>query len=910
MNNSEVFNYINNAMSLRAPQAEALKILSEVANVITFSKTSDNGDMLTAINTLGYSIKDFDRNFPSLCFSIATGVGKTRLMGAFITYLYITKNIKNFFIVAPNLTIYNKLITDFTPNTAKYVFMGIAEFAQNRPLIVTGDDYQNMGGLTSYLYDNHIKINIFNISKINREGEGRTKFRSFRETLGSSYFNYLQSLPDLVLLMDEAHRYRATAGMKIINELNAVLGLELTATAHDESGRQFANIVYNYALSQAVKDKYVKKPTIIGRTNFDKTVYNDEKLEEIKLIDGFKVHEDVKAELEVYASQRNIHRVKPFLLIVARDTVHANALKDKIDANEKYKGKVIVVHSNQKGAELDENVKLLLEVEKPDNPIEIVIHVNMLSEGWDVNNLYTIVPLRKADSKTLVEQSIGRGLRLPYGKHTGIDGLDRLNIVAHDKFAEIIKIAEEQGFQFQKIALADNDDVGNKVAVENTSSILAEILGDATDQRIGGTQTLFDLPKPNIIANPIDTPLNLSKEEIPLAGMILEKMEEKAKYVESLAEVKSDRRILEITEEIARKNSEEQLQLEDNNFKDKIRRLTKTLATRFVERQIKIPPIRIVRAMPKTGVEYQEFKLDLTPFNWLKPTQQNILAHDILENKRYEEGEAIFTKQYEYPQDYIIAKLMTHLPCASEKDMELLNFFAVQVVKHIERSAVDSDVEKILFFNSDKIADEIVLQADKHKSVPKIETKTDGFENEYIFLRNRPTKLLGNKEEGEQSFRERPRNLSKIKGIIFTGFTKCFSIKTKFDSDTERQLAVLLEDTQNVLKWERLSNEQARDTFKLLYNKEGEGLAAYCPDFVVETTDMKYIVETKSADNMTDNDVKAKQKIAMQWCAEATKYEVKRYGKVWTYLLIPHNELDPTRTFEKLTTDWKVKKGK
>jgi len=51
-------------------------------------------------------------------------------------------------------------------------------------------------------------------------------------------------------------------------------------------------------------------------------------------------------------------------------------------------------------------------VEDPNNPTEIVVHVNMLKEGWDVTNLYTIVPLRAANSRTLVEQSIGRGLRL------------------------------------------------------------------------------------------------------------------------------------------------------------------------------------------------------------------------------------------------------------------------------------------------------------------------------------------------------------------------------------------------------------------------------------------------------------------------------------------------------------------
>src|SRR3979411_3155654 len=87
----------------------------------------------------------------------------------------------------------------------------------------------------------------------------------------------------------------------------------------------------------------------------------------------------------------------------------------------------------------------LLKVEHPDEPTEIVIHVNMLKEGWDVTNLYTIVPLRAANARILIEQSIGRGLRLPYGKRTGVAAVDRLNIVAHDKFQEIIDEASRPG---------------------------------------------------------------------------------------------------------------------------------------------------------------------------------------------------------------------------------------------------------------------------------------------------------------------------------------------------------------------------------------------------------------------------------------------------------------------------------
>ena len=105
----------------------------------------------------------------------------------------------------------------------------------------------------------------------------------------------------------------------------------------------------------------------------------------------------------------------------------------------RYAGKVIQVDSvTTSGAEGDEVIQKLLAVESYDEPTEIVIHVNMLKEGWDVTNLYTIVPLRAANARTLIEQSIGRGLRLPYGRKTGDEAVDRLNIIAHDRFQEVV----------------------------------------------------------------------------------------------------------------------------------------------------------------------------------------------------------------------------------------------------------------------------------------------------------------------------------------------------------------------------------------------------------------------------------------------------------------------------------------
>ncbi|MCE1227907.1 MAG: DEAD/DEAH box helicase family protein, partial [Firmicutes bacterium] len=426
-------------------------------------KDQDTAVVLAAIQARYPKVEDFERDFPSLCFALATGVGKTRLMGAFIAYLHQAKGVRHFFVLAPNLTIYNKLIADFTPNTPKYVFQGITEFALNPPEIITGDNYEGGRGVRAEDRAEGLRqqalpgldtihINIFNISKINSEvrGGAAPRIKRLAEYIGQSYFDYLSELPDLVLIMDEAHRYRAAAGMKAINELKPILGLELTATPFVEgtgSNRTaFKNVIYDYALSNAMRDGFVKEPAVATRENFRASDYSDAALERLKLEDGVRVHENTKVELATYAKQHGVRQVKPFMLVVAQDTNHAEELMVAIKSDEffegYYKDRVITVHSNQRGEESEATVARLLAVEDSEEPTEIVIHVNMLKEGWDVTNLYTIVPLRTANSRTLVEQSIGRGLRLPYGKRTGNAAVDTLTIVAHDRFNEIIADAK------------------------------------------------------------------------------------------------------------------------------------------------------------------------------------------------------------------------------------------------------------------------------------------------------------------------------------------------------------------------------------------------------------------------------------------------------------------------------------
>ena len=110
--------YISGVMSLRKPQTQSLKILEEITNAVQLRKGMNLKAALGAVHAMYPICSDFERDFMSLTFALATGVGKTRLMGAFIAYLYTQHHIRNFFVVAPNTTIFEKLKKDLSDNNS------------------------------------------------------------------------------------------------------------------------------------------------------------------------------------------------------------------------------------------------------------------------------------------------------------------------------------------------------------------------------------------------------------------------------------------------------------------------------------------------------------------------------------------------------------------------------------------------------------------------------------------------------------------------------------------------------------------------------------------------------------------------------------------------------------------------
>ncbi len=884
-------NAIAGRLSLRAPQRRSLEILDRITEIVPPHKGADIAAALDVIRSEFPSVTDFEREFPSLCFALATGVGKTRLMGAFISYLHLAHGINNFFVLAPNLTIYNKLIADFSDRThPKYVFKGISEFAIDAPVIITGDNYDQHDPASGTLFGG-VRINIFNISKINSEVRGgkAPRIKRLSEYIGESYFDYLAGLPDLVLLMDESHRYRASAGIRAINELKPILGLELTATPFVEGAKgaavQFKNVILDYPLGKAMEDGFVKEPAVVTRKNFNPAGMSPEEIERMKLEDGVRLHESVKVELETYARETGNAIVKPFVLVIARDTTHAGALLALIQSagffEGRYKDKVIQVDSSRTGAEEEEMIERLLKVEHTEEPTEIVIHVNMLKEGWDVTNLYTIVPLRAANARILIEQSIGRGLRLPYGKRTGVTAVDRLNIVAHDKFQEIIDEANKPDSAIHlKAVVLDNDDFGQKTATIVSQTQLATQLGIKPADTTGSTKVAGQEVQP-VFSKPEE------QKVAQIAYDVIRKMENQPAFVPTLAHLSKPEVQAAIVKAVQEQHRPAQLELEGvtelPNFAAVV---AKTVE--LVQQTIDIPRILVVpKGAVKAGFKTFTLKLDTLKYPavseelWVQMLRTNerelvTLGHGGIEESRME--------------DYVVSGLVDFDDVSYDDQADLLYDLAAQTVKHFCSYLTEDEAHKVLRCYQRDIARFIHAQMQEHswEEVVGYDVKVHKGYSEL-----KPSAYTYSVNEPPADYRVSPADKSNMAKYVFGEFKRCLYPVQKFDSEAERVMAVILD--RDAEKWFK----PAKGQFQIFY-KQGANQLEYQPDFVAETKGVIYMLEPKASNQMEDEAVLAKKEAAIKWCKNASDYAAANGGKPWRYVLIPHTAIAVNMTVEGL----------
>lgn len=876
--------YISGCMSLRKPQKRSLKILADILDEIELAKDIDLDKALRDVHDMYPTCSNFERDFMSLTFALATGVGKTRLMGAFITYLYTQKGIKNFFVVAPNLTIYEKLKQDLgNPSSEKYVFRGIGCFKSMLPNLITGENYREKGMMGGF---SDVTINVFNISKFNRE---LGRIRDLSEYLGSSYFNYLASRDDLVVLMDESHHYRADKGLAAINELKPVLGLELTATPQVEQGTKtvkFKNVVYEYPLSAAIKDGFTKTPYAMTRRDIADYNFTQDEIDKMMLSDGISNHERVKERLKDYAINNGVEPVKPFVLVVCKDTKHAEQVKAHISSSDffdgKYADKTIILHSNQRGAEKDENVQLLLDVEKFTNPIEIVIHVNILKEGWDVNNLYTIIPLRTAASQTLREQTIGRGLRLPYGQRTGNRDVDALVITAHDKFEKIIAEANKPDSLLK---------AGNIIFAEDIENSESVVVKPAYQEAV--QQSLFDLG--HFVAENETLSSDERQVLVKAAEQASKKLIDNYRVVgrENLPKVITS----SIVEEVVGGEDIAEIVKRRTDFSDIMRRFLGEEIDK--QREIiesgtmSIPQIKITRDN-KAVYYFEHFTLDTTDFVYF-PIPNDILLKNLVESG---DVEVVKGKGLDFnalnPMKTIVEEISKRPEVDYDACCDLLYDLITTLFDAFAKKFTSDEIKNIVMCNKRSIADKIYDQMKKHFkcSEPNIVEEISGV-SMYIY---EPSYMRKIGEEPISVYTTIPDG--DVPKCLFNGFKKALHPIYKFDSAPEKRFAIVCEQNEEVIKWLRPAAKQ----FNLFY---GNG-QRYEPDFVVETSDTMYLVEIKGEDKLNDENNLLKKQRAVRYCQVASVYASGHGLKQWKHLYIPSQQVQINSSFTMLAQRFDV----
>lgn len=875
--------YISGVMSLRTPQKDSLKILEEIVNSVSLRKGINLKAALGAVHAMYPTCSDFEREFMSLTFALATGVGKTRLMGAFIAYLYTQHNIKNFFVVAPNTTIYDKLKKDLSDhNSPKYVFRGLGCFS-TPPQIITDDDYRER---QLPLFESDIRLFVYNIDKFNKEGANMKKVN---EMIGDSFYQYLSNLPDLVLIMDESHHYRAEKGAQALNDLNPLLGLELTATPLVTKGNKqvpFKNVVFEYPLSKAIADGYTRTPFAVTRSDIDFYNFGDEQLDKMMLLDGIACHERTKSKLVVYADNHPGKRiVKPFMLVVCKDTDHAAWVENFIKSDEfrggVYRNKTIIVHSKQKGAETEANTRLLLDVESAENPVEIVIHVNMLKEGWDVNNLYTIVPLRTAASKILREQMVGRGLRLPYGERTGDRDVDAVMLTAHDKFNDILDEAQRGDSIFK---------AGNVIKAE-----------EIVPEQIAYTQLTIALEPDKELEEAYEhTQIERSETADTLIKMAAEII--RTEVTHHIQHTPAHTVTAEQTEQIA--ETARQKLSEDKDLGDIFREnempitawlLHKTEETHRVAQAkfIPIPRIKVTDA----GVEeyvFVDFDLDMADFTHV-PIRNELLIQNLedMQDRMRIQGDAIDFDGFN-PKKVILEQLRAKPEIDYEKCSALLFKLISQVCNYYETLHGMNGMQNIVMMYKRDIGNKIYKQMMQHFYCE------NGFLQEEV-IGTRDYNLSQSYDYAEQTGLF-DTYTSKIQSVLFTGIKRGVFNSAKFDSLPELLLARVLDTDNDVQNWLR----PAPHEFNITYNRGHN----YEPDFVVETDRVIYLVEVKGEDKLNDPDVIAKKNRGIQYCEVASRWGKANGYKEWRYLFIPSKQIMPSSSFKQLIQRFEIKEGK
>lgn len=436
----------------------------------------------------------FPENWARYVFKLATGAGKTKVLSMLIAWSYFHKayetgsNLsRNFLLVAPNIIVLDRLLDDFE---------GLRIYFSDPVLPENG--YEDRNWKSDFQIKLHVQdevgtpsplgnLFITNIHRIYEDSPGA----SIEDEDLTDYFlgnkpvtktnqntfsvaEVVRTVEDLVVLNDEAHHihdadlawFRAIEGIDARMRQRTGHGIaaqfDVTATPKNENGGVFPQTVCSYPLVEAIRQGVVKTPVVPDETSRAKL---HEKASD-KVYERYEDH--IKLGYLEWAKRRDDLEAagkKPILFIMTTNTHEANEVAEYMERTyPDLTGKVLTIHTKANGEISEKSGNRELEalreasrtIDRGDNPYLCVVSVLMLREGWDVQNVISMVGLRPytATSKVLPEQTLGRGLRRMFRGDTSLT--EYVSIVGTEAFLDFVESVRSEGVDLVQTPMGQN----------------------------------------------------------------------------------------------------------------------------------------------------------------------------------------------------------------------------------------------------------------------------------------------------------------------------------------------------------------------------------------------------------------------------------------------------------------------
>ena len=470
---------------------ETVIFLTEYINVV------DKNDLLRFDNLSAITPQNIEETWRRFVIKMATGSGKTKVISLLLAWSYFHKKYEkdsdlsiNFLIIAPNIIVLDRLKNDFD---------GLKIFNQDPVLPYDGFENKNWKSdfnLTLHVQDNLNIINpsgnifLTNIHRVYEEKEilfdddfsldyfvGKKPSKN-RTTNGTDLGKIIRDIDQLLIFNDEAHHIHDSklSWFKSIGDIhnqllqkNSKLSLQIdvTATPKHNNGAIFAQTISDYPLVEAITQNVVKRPVLPDEPSRNKLsiVEDTPEIEYTKKFSDF-LDLGVVEWRKSYEEHKKLGK-KAVLFVMTDDTKNCDAVAEYLELNyPEFKNSVLTIHTNRTG-DISENEnskaskeELILlrnqsnEIDKWSSPYKVIVSVLMLKEGWDVQNVTTIVGLRAYSSaaRILPEQTLGRGLRRMYGNNSNEE---YVSVIGTRAFLEFVESIQTEGVELERRAMGE-----------------------------------------------------------------------------------------------------------------------------------------------------------------------------------------------------------------------------------------------------------------------------------------------------------------------------------------------------------------------------------------------------------------------------------------------------------------------